>query len=345
MLKVKKIKVLLEPTNLPFEAKAVLNPATFRDGKYVHLFYRAIDECRRSSIGYALLKGPTKVIKRWKRPVIRRQFSYESKGVEDPRIVKLEDRFYLFYVAHDGKNALVAYATSKNLKKFKKRGVISPKITYDEAEDIFRRSRLKDRYFFFESYYKDVAGKDVLLWEKDAFLFPKKINGRFALIHRILPDIQVIYFDKFNQLKKSAFWRDYLKDLGKYIILENRRWYESRNIGGGAPPIETKKGWLLIYHAVEDSNKGRIYHAGAALLSKNNPTRVIGHLYDPLFSPVRSWEKQGEVSNVVFPTGTAIFGQHLYIYYGAADKRIAVARVELSDLLNTLIKSGKKRKK
>ncbi|MFH0819923.1 MAG: pesticidal protein Cry7Aa [bacterium] len=342
MLKVKKIKVLLEPTNLPFEAKAVLNPATFRDGKYVHLFYRAIDNNNCSSIGYALLKGPTKIIKRWRRPIIHRKFPYESKGVEDPRIVKIDNLFYLFYTAHDGKNALAAYATSKNLKKFEKKGLITPLITYDEAEDVFRESRLKDRYFFFESYYKDVAGKDVLLWEKDAFLFPKKFNGQFALIHRILPDIQVIYFDKFSQLKNNNFWRSYLKDLGKYVILENKFGYESRNIGGGAPPIETKKGWLLIYHAVEDSNKGRIYHAGAALLSKNNPTKVIGHLPEPLFSPERSWEKQGEVSNVVFPTGTAIFGGNLYIYYGAADKRIAVARVNLNELLRELTKKRKK---
>lgn len=343
MLKVKKLKVLLEPTELPFENKAVLNPAIFRDGKYVHLFYRAIDKENRSSIGYALLKGPTKIIKRWKKPIIYRQFPYESKGVEDPRIVKLDNLFYLFYVAHDGKNALAAYAVSKDLKKFKKKGIITPRLTYDKAEDIFRKSKLKDRYFFFESYYKDTAGKNVLLWEKDAFLFPKKIKGKFALVHRILPDIQVIYFDQFKQLADENYWREYLKDLGKYIILENRRWYESRNIGGGAPPIETKKGWLLIYHAVEDSNKGRIYHAGAALLSKSNPTRVLGHLREPLFSPVRSWEKQGDVSNVVFPTGTAIFGSHLYVYYGAADKRIAVARVELNDLLKELTKKNKKR--
>lgn len=345
MLKVKKLKVLLEPTELPFESKAVLNPATFRDGKYIHLFYRAIDGTDCSSIGYALLKGPTKVIKRWRRPIIYRRLPWESKGVEDPRIIKLDNLFYLFYTAHDGKNALVAYAISKDLRKFEKKGIITPLITYDEAEDIFRYSKLKDRYFFFESYYKDVAGKDVLLWEKDGFLFPKKFNGKFALIHRILPDIQVIYFDNFKQLKNINYWKDYLRDLAKYVILENKFWYESRNIGGGAPPIETKKGWLLIYHAVEDSNKGRVYRAGAALLSKNNPAKVIGHLPEPLFSPERLWEKEGEVGNVVFPTGTAIFGNQLYIYYGAADKRIAVARVGLSDLLNALIKSGKKRKK
>ena len=68
----------------------------------------------------------------------------------------------------------------------------APAAPYDEAEDIFRQSKLKDRYFLFESYYKDIIGKDVLLWEKDVFLFPRKINGKFALIHRILPDMQVI---------------------------------------------------------------------------------------------------------------------------------------------------------
>jgi len=74
-------------------------------------------------------------------------------------------------------------------------------------------------------------------------------------------------------------------------------------------------------------------------LDKKNPLKLIGHLKEPLFSPEEKWEKTGNVSNVVFPTGTAVFGKKLYIYYGAADARIAVASVNLSELLSELLKN------
>ena len=157
---------------------------------------------------------------------------------------------------------------------------------------------------------------------------------------RVLPDMHLIFFKSFKQLKDRKFWKNYLKNLSKHVVLENKYWFESRNIGGGAPPIYTKEGWLVIFHTVEELNKARIYHASCALLNKKNPLKVIGRLEDPLFSPEEKWEKKGLVSNVVFPTGTAIFGKNLYIYYGAADKQIAAARVNLNQLLKKLKSSA-----
>jgi hypothetical protein len=121
--------------------------------------------------------------------------------------------------------------------------------------------------------------------------------------------------------------------------MEPKFGFESRNIGAGAPLIETERGWLMVYHSVEDSNKGKVYHASVALLDKDNPLKVIGRLKEPLFSPTEEYEKFGDVNNVVFPTGTAIFGDKLYIYYGAADKRIAVVSVNLHKLLHELLAS------
>ncbi|MBI2130631.1 pesticidal protein Cry7Aa [Candidatus Woesearchaeota archaeon] len=345
MLKVKKEGVVLEKTRLEFENQAVLNPACVQDGYNVHMFYRAVRKGNYSSIGYAKLEGPMKVVERSKKPVLSPEQPYEMHGIEDPRIVCLDGTYYMFYTAYDGKNALAAYAVSKDLKKWEKKGIISPRISYDEAEDIFRRARekhggLKDRYFFFESYYKDIVGQDVLLWEKDVFLFPKKINGKYALVHRILPDMHIAYFKRFSELT-LPYWKKYLKNLENHILLDARHWFESRNIGGGAPPIETEHGWLLIYHAVEDRNKGKIYRAGAALMDRKNPQKRIGHLDEPLFSPEEKYEMSGDVDNVVFPTGTSIFGDKLYIYYGAADKRIAAVSVSMKALLKELMKPAR----
>jgi len=332
-LSIKKLGVILKPTGRLFERKAVLNPACYQEGEFVHIYYRAIDDNDDSTIGYAKLKGPLNVVERRIIPLMPRTFEYERRGVEDPRIVKIGEVYYMTYVAHDGKNAITAYAASKDPKTFKKRGIISPMMTYKRAASMFRREELKDRYFMFESYYQDLAGKDVLLWFKDMILFPQKFGNKFAAFLRILPDMQIIFFKDFEELKERKFWRNYLKKLSSHVVLENKYWFESRNIGGGAPPILTKDGWLVIFHTVEELNRARIYHASAALLDRYNPFKVIGRLNMPLFSPEEKWEKEGFVSNVVFPTGTAVFGKDLYIYYGASDDKIAAAKVNLKELL------------
>ena len=148
------------------------------------------------------------------------------------------------------------------------------------------------------------------------------------------------YFDNFLDLTED-YWKEHLRNLGSHIVLDPEYRFESRNIGGGCPPIETKEGWLLIYHGVEDALQGRTYHAGAALLDLDNPTKVIGRLKQPLFSPVEPWEKQGDVNNVVFPTGTILREGRLFIYYGAADKLIAAKSLEMEELLRELKKPSR----
>jgi len=334
--KVTKLGILLAPTQRRFESRAVLNPGCLQQGNTVHMLYRAIDKDYLSTIGYARLEGPNIVTERHDRPVIIPTQECEKKGVEDPRITRLGTTTYITYVAHDGKNALTALATTKNFKTFTKKGIITPRISYDAAAELFREENLKDAYFMFEAFYEEFSAKDMYLWEKDVLLFPKKIDGKYALLHRILPDIQIVYAESLAKLRTKAFWEEYLADLGRHIVLENKYWFESRHIGGGAPPIETSYGWLIIFHTTQQSNKEKVYHASAALLDKEDPTKVIGRLDHPLFSPEEEWEKHGFVANVVFPTGTAIFGSDLYIYYGAADQYIAVAKLKLQDLLDEL---------
>ncbi len=334
MFKIRDEGVILKPTKLPFENKAVFNPACIEIGGITHMFYRAVNRQDISSIGYCQLSN-NQVIKRLTKPLLFPEHDYEKEGIEDPKITFLDGTYYLFYTAYDGKNALIAYATSQDLITFTKHGLISPKISYDEAEDIFRHSQVRERYSLFEMLYKEKRGKSVLLFEKDASLFPQKFKGKFALIHRILPGIQLIYFKDFTELT-NTYWRRYLINLGDKVIIDPLYWYESRNVGGGCPPIKTKAGWLIIYHAVEDTPLGKIYHAAAVLLDLKNPLKVIGRLKQPLFSPEASWEKKGLVDNVVFPTGAIIRKGRLYIYYGAADTCVGIKSVELEALLAAL---------
>jgi predicted GH43/DUF377 family glycosyl hydrolase len=343
MIKIKKEGIILGPTNFVFENKSVFNPGIFQDGQYVHIIYRAVNENYDSCLGYAKLDGPLNLLERYVQPFLSPKYAYEKKGMEDPRISKINDTYYLTYVAHDGKNALIAYYFGKNLFKLQRGGIISPKISYKKAGLLFKNCKLKDDYYFFESFYQQYAGKDVLVWEKDGIMFPEKINNKYALLHRILPDIQVAYFNSFKELKSKEFWVDYLNKLDKHVVLQGKHGFEARHIGGGCPPIKTRHGWLLIYHTAEEANEGRVYRAGCALLNLKDPTKVVARLPYPLLSPTEEYEKQGLVHNVVFPTGTAIFDDRLYIYYGSADTFISCASVKLDSLIKELLRYPNKK--
>jgi predicted GH43/DUF377 family glycosyl hydrolase len=122
----------------------------------------------------------------------------------------------------------------------------------------------------------------------------------------------------------------------KYIVLSSKYDHEVSYIGSGCPPIETADGWLIIYHGVHDTVKGYVYSACAALLDLDNPEKEIARLPYPLFFPEKQWELKGEVNNVCFPTGAVVEEDTLYIYYGAADERIAVASMSIKELLAEL---------
>jgi len=340
MVTVEKHGIILSPTDKEFENNGVLNPGIYQEGNTVHILYRAVQEGNLSTIGYAKTEGPLKIVERLDYPIIIRDFDYEKQGVEDARVVKIEDTYYLTYTAYDGINALGALATSKDLIHFEKHGIITPKINYQEYERLILccGSKLNPKYHHYYNLFSQLGlanDEFRFLRDKDVVLFPRKINGKFAMLHRIWPGIQIVYFDDWKHLTKS-FWENYLENLTNYIVIDPRGTHEVNYIGAGGPPIETEFGWLMIYHGVQETPTGTIYHANAALLQLDKPENEIARLDLPLFSPTKQWEMEGVVTNVVFPTGQALFGDDLYVYYGAADRDIAVAKININELLHEL---------
>lgn len=340
MIQVKKEGVLLTKTILPFENEGVLNPAAIKEGNFVHLFYRAVREGNHSSIGYCMLEGPLLLVDRNKKSLIVPEFDYESHGMEDPRIVKIEDLYYLTYTGFDGINALGCLAVSKDLVHFEKKGVIVPQITFAEFDQFAEEeSPINTKYFRYNEHTGTLEKdkKKYLVWDKNVIFFPRKIRGKFYFLHRIRPEVQIVVgVDDLKDLT-DVFYKDYLSHFNDHVVLTSKFDHEISYVGGGCPPIETDHGWLLIYHGVKDSLNGYVYSACAALLDLENPQKEISRLPYPLFNPELNWELKGEVNNVCFPTGSAVFNDTLYIYYGAADERIACASVSLSKLINELM--------
>jgi len=340
MIEVKKEGILLSKTDLEFENECVLNPAAIREGDNVHVFYRAVQQGNRSSIGYCRLIGPLTIAERWDRPILIPEFDYESQGIEDPRIVKIEDTYYLTYTAYDGTNARGALATSKDLLNFEKQGLIVPSMTYAQFVTIVEEAgKVNENYYTNRNFYYKASDPEqkIILWDKNVVFFPRKIKGNLVFLHRVRPGIQIVSVKSLDELTKE-FWENYFHNLQDHIVMDPLYKHESSYIGSGCPPIETEHGWLLIYHGVENTAKGLVYSAcAAALLDLDNPSKIIARLPYTLFKPEFEWELNGEVDNVVFPTGTAVFGDTLFIYYGAADSHIAAASVSLSGLIAELL--------
>lgn len=343
MVTVKREGIILEGTLLEFENEGVMNPAVMAEGNTVHMFYRAVKKGNHSTIGYCRLEGPLKVVERDTVPLIVPDFHYESQGVEDPRIVKIDDLYYLTYTAYDGDSAVGALALSSDLRHFEKKGIITSQITYPQFRELLRTQQAIIGKYFRSGNKREASndkGRPLYLMDKNVVFFPRKINGKFYFMHRIRPDIQYVAVESLDMLTPD-YWKRYFQDFAKRILLAPFHDHESSYIGAGCPPIETKAGWLLIYHSVYDTPSGYVYSACAALLDIDNPAIEIARLPYPLFTPTTDYELSGVVNKVCFPTGTALFDDTLYIYYGAADKLIACASVQLTELLDELLKQTK----
>lgn len=343
MVTVKREGIILEGTELEFENEGVMNPAVIAEGNTVHMFYRAVKKGNHSTIGYCRLEGPLTVVERDTVPLIVPDFHYESQGVEDPRIVKIEDVYYLTYTAYDGDSAVGALALSSDLIHFEKKGIITSQITYPQFRELLNTQHaITNKYFRSGNKREETndKGRPLYLMDKNVVFFPRKINGKFYFMHRIRPDIQYVAVERLDILTKD-FWVRYYQNFAERILLSPYHDHESSYIGAGCPPIETKAGWLLIYHSVYDTPSGYVYSACAALLDIDNPAIEIARLPYPLFTPNTEYELSGVVNKVCFPTGTALFGDTLYIYYGAADKQIACVSVQLTELLEELLKQIK----
>ncbi len=346
-ISVKKEGIILLKTELGFENEGVLNPAVMQEGTNVHIFYRAVRKGNYSTIGYCRLNGPLEIVERNDTPVLFPQLPFESQGVEDPRIVKIDGLYYLTYTGYDRVNALGALATSTDLQHFEKQGIIVPQLTYDEFVHLAQsKGPVNEKYRRYNGpdSWLNKFDEKILVWDKNVIFFPRRIHGKLHFLHRIKPDIQIVAVNDLHELTRE-FWEQYFLHFHEYILLEPKYRHEVSYIGGGCPPIETKQGWLLIYHGVHDTPSGYRYVACAALLDLNDPTKEIARLPYALFSPEYDYELTGEVNNVCFPTGTALFGDTLYIYYGAADEQIACASVPLSALLAELMLNLKEHEK
>lgn len=168
--------------------------------------------------------------------------------------------------------------------------------------------------------------------DKDATLLPMRFNGRWLLIHRPQTGLS------------NSIWLSESPDLihwGRHQLLMEPRlgaWWDSQGIGLGPPLIETEQGWLMLYHGTHQTAAGSLYRMGVALMDRQNPVRCLRRSDEWIFGPLESYEREGDVSDVVFPCGCTIGDDRdtLNLYYGAADTSIGLATARISEILRWL---------
>ncbi|MBW2966537.1 glycosidase [Candidatus Woesearchaeota archaeon] len=222
-------------------------------------------------------------------------------GVEDPRIIKIKNKYIMTYVAVSKNEGVSTFlAVSNNLKKWQRKGLI------------FRETN------------------------KDVVLFPEKIKGKYVALHRpqgfyvfSRPSIWISYSPDLIYWGKE-----------KSIIQPRPNSWETDKIGSGPPPIKTKKGWLLVYHGARKKDNKKEYNAGTILLDLKSPEKIIARTpaNKPLIIPSKTYEKKGFVSNVVFPTGAVadLDKKHLLIYSGGADSVVTVKKFSFKEIFKSM---------
>ncbi len=303
-----------------WESYQTFNPAAIFENGRVHILYRALGSDGVSRLGYASSADGIHFDERLNEPVFvhytkpldvslqkpKDFFAYASggswAGCEDPRITRIDDRVYMLFVAFDGWNIPRLAITSIKLEDF-----------------------LNKKWKWAGS--KIISPEGII--DKSGVVFPEKINGKYVIMHRIFPNIQIDYLDNldFNDGK-------HLEE--KDIIKIRKNKWDSRKIGAGAPPIKTKYGWLLIYYGVDDKRASQ-YKIGAMLLDLKNPAKVLKRTDKPILEPVEWYENEGHKSGIAYPCGAVVIKDNLFVFYGGADTVVCVATAKLDDFMKELI--------
>jgi predicted GH43/DUF377 family glycosyl hydrolase len=288
---------ILSSDNVPYPCNAVFNAAACKFHNQYLLLLRIEDlkghshlTLARSDDGYHFEVDAQP----WITPSVDPYYEpYERFGVEDPRITLIEGTYYITYTAY---------------------GPFGPRVGIGCTRDFVSFERI--------SLATEVDNKD-------AILFPEKIDGSYAMIDR----------PGGMGGQTGAIWITYSTDMIHWgrarAILGPEPGWGSNKLGISTPPFKTDRGWFTLYHGVRETASGRLYRVGAMLLDHKDPSIVIGYTSHFIFGPEELYERTGDVPNVVFPCGIILESSGtLKMYYGAADTCIAVAEAKLDDILN-----------
>jgi len=287
---------ILTKDDVPFQVNSIFNAApVFYNGRYL-LLCRV--EMPNGKSSFVLARSENGFNFKVDRELCLKPedhgewYDYVSWGIEDPRVTKIEDEYYILYTGYSRYMPVVMMAKSHDFEKFEILGAVS------EPSN------------------------------KDAALFPEKINGAYWKVDRPSAEKRRdIWISKSPDL---LHWGEY-----RYVMSGEKGTWEHNKIGNSSPPLKTSDGWLMLYHGVRGYGISSIYKLGVMLMDLNKPWMVTGKSKEPLLAPDHDYERVGDVGNVVFSTGWICHEDGtVYIYYSGADMNICLATTTLDYLLS-----------
>lgn len=296
----------------------VFNPAAIKIDDKIHLIFRAVGADGVSRLGYATTLNGVEILDKLPYPIFTMKSPRKSHyptynpviypsggsfgGVEDPRMIKIDDRIYVTFNAFDGWD-------------FIRMAVIS----------ISEKDFLARRWNWSAPMLISPPGEIHKNW----VIFPEKINGKFAIIHSISPELQIDFVDSLESLALGEE-----KINSRFGQKKPRDGWDSWLRGAGPPPLKTDFGWLLFYHAT-DKREPHKYKIGMMLLDLKDPKKILGWSKGPVFSP-EMWYENDSKPGVVYACGAVLDGDLVRIYYGGGDKYVCTASISLDKLINYL---------
>lgn len=318
---------IVTPGLYPWRRVAVFNPGAIASDGQVFLLERAAGSLRpfQTAIGLLTSTDGVDFSPAQDKPVLTAEMlGYAQGSVQDARIVRIDGRY------------LVTYALQPYPIDCWPNGVGIPDYYTDRYPDwqraphpMISRSGIAasdDLIEFHPLGFTTPADID----DRDNVLFPEEIGGRFALLRRPTSYVGAQY-----GAEAPGIWISYSVDLMEWsapkLLAQPEQWWEATKIGAGPPPIKTDRGWLLIYHGVDDQS---VYRIGLIVLDLHDIETVVARTVLPILEPQMYYERFGLIiPNVVFPTGAVLRGDQLFIYYGCTDTSIALATAPIEDLL------------
>lgn len=299
-----------------WEAEAVFNGCAIKENDKFHLVYRAMSppqpyhdfNMQVSSIGYATSDDGSHFKRR--RQLLKPEHDWEIFGCEDPRVTKLNNKYYIFYTAlstypFSAEGIRIGVAVTKNFKTIEEKHLVTP----------------------FNS--------------KAMALFPERIKGKIVGILTANTDIPpakiaIAIFDRESDIWSREYWKHWYSTLHTHVIHLMRT--SNDHVEVGAPPVKTKYGWLLVYCYIKNYlSSPRTFGIEAVLLDSEYPSKVIGRIKEPLLVPETYYELYGNVPNVIFPSGAVLHDDNVFIYYGAADTTCCLAICDLKKLIKQMV--------
>jgi predicted GH43/DUF377 family glycosyl hydrolase len=290
---------ILTAAHWPHTVNAVLNPGAVRLPDGTTLLLCRVEDRRGISNLWAARSadgvGDWQIAPEPLMPPDPARHPEEIWGVEDSRVVWLDElkRYAVTYTAYSPAGPAVSLALTSDFQAFERIGMV------------------------------------MLPDNKDATLLPRRINGRWQMLHR--PHAGVSSDIWLAESPDLRHWGGYRR----VLAARHGAWWDACRIGLGPPLIETDRGWLMLYHGVRQTAAGGLYRVGMALLDADDPCRVLRRGDEWVLGPHEDYERQGDVGDVVFPCGATIGpdGDTLNVYYGAADTCIGLATARVSELL------------